>query len=398
MSTKAFGEGQGSTTSASKQEKGNRFQQLLILFSAILAVRLVSMAIIHVVGFDPFGGGQANVHARTAEAIASNGFAFEFDIWQISHRWGLLLAPFWWLPGPSILYAQFAVAVIGSLGILNVYLICEHYHSKQAGYIALLVLALLPTYSFMHAVLQREALLLFGVTTAFVLTFLPNRHLARPWNCVLALGFVSLAGYQRIFNVPIIVVVVTAITLFAFFRSDTVPVRAKLSGFLATTTIGAGLLFVVIQWIVDIRRIPEFFSSIRARRARGRAIYLEDAIPESYLELLAFSWIGAIYFLFAPFPWQIEAVADLAGVFESLVGIGFLLFSLQGARIVAKKAPLAAFTLIFSLVVVSVLYGFGTANYGTAMRHRQAVFWILIVLGSIGLSSKVRFTIGEKSP
>jgi len=363
-----------------------------LVFIISLLIRIFAIFSVQVIGFDPFGGGQAGGHARTAAEIASAGLSYEINFNNTFDRWGLLLSPFWFLPGPSEIYAQIAVAVVGSLAILNVYLICEHYHSKQAGYLAVAPLALLPSYAFMHAVLQREALLLFSVTTAFVLIFLPNRHISYPQNYLLAALCLFIAGYLRRYNIPVIVSVTAVAVLVSLVTSDRYTPRRVLYGISTTVSVSIIALYVAIsRWITDLQEVTTWLATLRARRARGRATYLADIIPANFLELLAFSWIGAVYFLFAPFPWHFEVVDDFAGLIESALGLGFLVFSFAGIKTVGQKAPVAVITLIAALVVYSVLYGYGTANYGTAIRHRQAVFWIILVFGAIGISQRVQF-------
>jgi len=364
----------------------------ILIFLASLLIRLVGIFIVQVMGFDPFGGGQARGHAQTAAEIASAGFSYEINFNNTFDRWGLLLSPFWLLPGPSEIYAQLAIAIVGSLAILNVYLICEHYHSQQAGYLAIAPLSLLPSYLFMHAVLQREALLLFSVTTAFVLIFLPNRYVSSPRNYLLAALCLIIAGYLRRFNIPVILSVGTIVVLVSLTTSGRYTPRRMLYGILTTVSVSfVGLYFAITNWIADLQSATTWLATLRARRARGRATYLTDIIPANFFEFFAFSWIGAFYFLFAPFPWHFEVINDLPGLIESAVGIGFLLFSFAGIKTIGQKAPVAVITLIAALVMYSVLYGYGTANYGTALRHRQTVFWIILVFGAIGISQRTRF-------
>jgi len=374
------------------QISNSRFSQISLVFLLIFLVRLAGIVSVQIIGFDPFGGGQAGGHAQTAAEIASAGFSYEINFTNTFDRWGLLLSPFWLLPGPSEIYAQIAVAAVGSLAILNVYLICEHYHSRQAGYLAVAPLALLPSYAFMHAVLQREALLLFSVTTAFVLIFLPNRYISYPRNYLLAALCLITAGYLRRFNIPVILTVGAIVTVVSVVTSGRYTPRRMFYGIFTTVSMSIiGLYIAITNWITDLQNATEYLATVRARRARGRAVYLPDVIPTNFFEFFAFSWIGAVYFLFAPFPWHFEVINDIPGLIESAIGLGFLLFSFAGIKTVGQKAPVAVITLIATLVVYSVLYGYGTANYGTALRHRQAVFWIILVFGAIGISQRTRF-------
>lgn len=368
---------------------------LLLLFAALLA-RFGGIFLTESLGFNPFAGGQVDGHADRAEEIANNFGQVESDIrWTStagSERWAPFLAIFWLLPGPSQLYAQISIAFVGTVSIYNVFIITRHYHSNQAGLLAAIPLAFFPTYIFMHSVLQREAAILFLLTTAFILIFLPVRYIRTPINYVLGAGCVFLAGHLRLETLPVYIVIIGVVVLTAIISSKIISRTTKFQVGVVMSGVGLATIYLIVaQFISNISEVVDYFANLRARRARGRATYLPEAIPSSFLELIAFSWIGAIYFLFAPFPWHFETTLDIGGLVESIIGIAYALFAVLGVFVLKKRTLLGTLALVSLIILFSVLFGFGTANYGTAVRHRQTVFWAIFILGAIGFSSKVQF-------
>lgn len=366
------------------------------LIVVALAARFGGIFITEVIGVNPFGAGQVHGHTARAEEFAAEFRRLEFDInWTATtaaERWAPILALFWLLPGPSGLYAQVGMALLGTAGVYNVFVIARHYHSEQAGLIAALPLALFPTYVFMHSVIQREATILFLLTTAFILVFLPPRYIRTPINYGLGIGCVLLAGHLRVETLSVYLAIIGLVSVAAIFMSERLSRATKLRVGTTTGVFGVGAVYVVMtRFLVSIGEIVDFFANLRARRARGRATYLPEAIPSSLLELIAFSWIGAIYFLFTPFPWHLESVLDIGGLVELIIGITYALFAILGALVLKERTLLGTLALISLIILFSVLFGFGTANYGTAVRHRQTVFWAIFILGAIGISSKVQF-------
>ena len=368
---------------------------LLVLVGALLA-RFGGIFLTESFGINPFAGGQVDGHASRAEEIANNFRQVESDIrWTStagSERWAPFLAIFWLLPGPSQLYAQISMAVLGTVGVYNAFIITRHYHSDQAGLLAAIPLAFFPTYIFMHSVLQREAVVLFLLTTAFILIFLPARYIRTPMNYILGSGCVFLAGHLRLETLPVYIVIIGVVVLSAIFSSKRISRKIKLQIGAVTGGIGLTAIYLIVsQFLSNISEIVDYFANLRARRARGRATYLPEVIPSSLFELIAFSWIGAIYFLFTPFPWHLESVLDIGGLVELIIGITYALFAILGALVLKERTLLGTLALISLIILFSVLFGFGTANYGTAVRHRQTVFWAIFILGAIGFSSKVQF-------
>ncbi len=368
------------------------FQIVVGIF--ILIPRLIANFSTNYFAFNPFTEGQVGSHERRADEIANMFLTLDFS-WAFTNtfdRWGLLLSPFWLLPGPSDLYAQVAMALVGTFAILNVYLIAEHYHSRQAGVFAIIPLALSPSYFFMHSIIQREAVILFGLTTAFVLVFLPNKRIRSPFNYVLAAGFVMIPAYLRFPNAPVILSVIVVTASVVILQSDLISFQRKVQSVIGVSAAGVVGTVVVIRTLLTDSPV-RYLADLRERRIRGRATYLDEAVPASIPELIGFSWLGSLYFLFAPFPWHVERIDDLVIMLESMVGIGFSIFAILGALVLKERSVPATVALVSGIVLFSVLYGFGTGNYGTGLRHRQTIFWAIFVLGAIGFSSKVKFKI-----
>ena len=297
--------------------------------------------------------------------------------------WGTFLAPFWLLPGPSGFYARLGNALLGALAIYNVYLIARHYYSHTAGVIATLPMLVYPSFVGVQSTLLREAIVLFGLTTAARLLIIPLKQRSRWFSYSLAIFLLHIALLQRPDNAIIVAAAISA----------AVVVYAVKSGYISKYTVGIGVTLSPIAFVLSlpiIRDGVEYLSYTRRVRAGGRAVYLQDVIPQTVLELVAFSWIGAAYFLYAPFPWMIETIPDLLVGIEGILNIVFTVAAIWGVRSFGQKNPYTTVGLVVGLTIAVVLYGVGTVNYGTGMRHRQMFLWIIFLFGGIGISEQVR--------
>lgn len=299
--------------------------------------------------------------------------------------WGTFLAPFWVLPGPSGFYARLGNAFLGAVAVYNVYLIARYYHSHQAGVIAALPVTIYPSIVAVQSTLLREAIILFGITTAARLLMMPPRRNSRRLSYVLAGVVLHISLLQRDDNVFIFVAAIAA----------ALAVQAVKSGYLSRRSVALGTSLSPIAFVLSLPVIRDgigFLARTRELRARGRAVYLPETIPQTVIELIAFSWVGAAYFLYAPFPWMIETIPDLLVGVEGLINIAFTIAAVWGVRSLSQKNMPATVGLLAGLAIAVVLYGVGTVNYGTGMRHRQMFLWVIFLFGGIGLSEHVRFT------
>jgi hypothetical protein len=88
-----------------------------------------------------------------------------------------------------------------------------------------------------------------------------------------------------------------------------------------------------------------------------------------------------IYYLFAPFPWQITSWLDIYALTESLLRFILIIFSLiywykaDGV----KRRTWGLFLIIY--FSMTFLWAMGTVNYGTSIRHHLLTNWIIIITG-----------------
>lgn len=380
----------------------NRLQrQAIYLFSISLITRVVGVGVTTLTNLNPDSQGDAVVFENTAALIArglreGHPYRYVAETIELSQLlfplisadtdtlWGTFLAPFWLLPGPSGFYARLGNALLGAFAIYNVYLIARYYHSHQAGVVATIPLIFYPSVVAIHSTLLREAIILFGITTAARLLVVPSKHRSRILSYIFAGGALHLAVMHRSDNFLIYAVAIAAALTVYAVTSESVSRRA----------IGIGVAVSPVVFVFSLPFVRDgikFLARIRVRRASGRTIYLADVIPQTVLEVTAFSWIGAAYFLYAPFPWMIETLPDLLVGIEGLINIGFTVAAVWGIRSLGQKNAPATVGLLVGLAVAVVLYGLGTVNYGTGMRHRQMFIWVIFMFGGIGITEHVRF-------
>lgn len=376
-------------------------RQSLVVFFATFSLRAVAAGITTVTTLNPDSRGdaigfrhtaiqiadgiqQGNPNLFTSTALEPSQFLVPLTATDTYHMWGSFLAPFWLLPGPSGFYARLGNAVLGAFAVYNVYLIARHYHSHHAGVIAALPMIFYPSIVAVQSTLLREAIVLFGITTAVRLLMLPSRRRSRLLSYALAGIVLHISLLQRDDNIFIFVGAVAA----------ALAVHAVKSGYLSRRSIALAASLSPIVFVLSLPVIQdgiEFLAYTREVRASGRTIYLAEIIPQTVIELIGFSWVGAAYFLYAPFPWMIETIPDLLVGIEGLINIAFTVAAIWGVRSLGQRNMPATVGLLAGLSVAVVLYGVGTVNYGTGMRHRQMFIWVIFLFGGIGISEHVRF-------
>ena len=113
---------------------------------------------------------------------------------------------------------------------------------------------------------------------------------------------------------------------------------------------------------------------------RGNASWPEWTKINSPIEALYKSPLRSMYFIFAPFPWNINKLSHLTGVLDSFLYM-YLVFLIFCNRKVIWRDPSLRFILIL-LVSYVFVFGFGVGNFGTGIRHRSKFIIMFILLAA----------------
>ena len=361
-----------------------------IIFSASLSLRLLLVLVTTLTEVNTYSQSDADGFASQANQIATtvtSGATPSLNLDDIYQLWGTMLSPFWVLPGPSRIYARIGMAILGAVAVYNVYSIARHYYSKAAGTVCIIPMVFYPSFLFVHATVLREVMVLFCLTTATRLLFLPTRY-RRITQYVGAGILLSIASVLREENIPVYLLVISIAIIVKWKPWKRYDILSKIG---ATSGTLIGLVSVYMYG----PRVLDRLMTVRRYRARGRTEYLGTIFPDTILTAVAFSWIGASYFLFSPFPWMLANIMDFVIMLESFGNLLYAIAAVLGVKIMIKKIPSGVAALLTAILVGSVLYGYGTANVGTAVRHRQMVTWAIYLFGGIGITSCIQFKIDD---
>ena len=131
-----------------------------------------------------------------------------------------------------------------------------------------------------------------------------------------------------------------------------------------------------LKYVADYRTKLMFEQSPDARTNYG--IMLDVSPIISFLKSV---WLIYIYYLFAPFPWQITNWLDVYAFAESLLRFILILFSIiSWYRAEGLQRSIWGLLLIIYFSM-TLLWSAGTVNYGTSIRHHILSNWIILIAG-----------------
>ena len=152
--------------------------------------------------------------------------------------------------------------------------------------------------------------------------------------------------------------------------------------------LGGGYGLEKVQRLTD-ESIIEALRGWQVYVARGRAGYLTELQPSNAVDLLLHIPLRLVYFVGAPFPWQISRFRDMWGFVDGIftgVLLTSVLWRLRQQRLKSAKYR----TVVFVVALMMVGFALVTSNYGTAFRHRGKFVPVLVVLYSYGTAIRNR--------
>ena len=113
---------------------------------------------------------------------------------------------------------------------------------------------------------------------------------------------------------------------------------------------------------------------------RGDASWPEWTVATNSNELFYKIPIRSLYFVFAPFPWDITKPQHIFGFFDSLLYMYLVFLILRNIKVIWKNPTLRAILII--LLFYILMYAYGVGNFGTSIRHKSKFTFMFILLAA----------------
>lgn len=127
----------------------------------------------------------------------------------------------------------------------------------------------------------------------------------------------------------------------------------------------------------------------------GSSSYLQNLHFTNPVQIITYAPIKMIYFLFSP------VITDWRGINDFLVFMLDSLFYIISFVIIIKyliKSQIRSdliLNIIFAVLLTTVIFGFGVSNTGAAIRHRNKIFFLFLIIDLYYFSEKHKLAMEE---
>jgi hypothetical protein len=160
-------------------------------------------------------------------------------------------------------------------------------------------------------------------------------------------------------------------------------ISAVAVGFLVVAnSLGGGYGGEVITAVVKgniLEYISQYHGILDKYNARAS---FDVGLDASSWGALMVSWIKVyFYYLFSPFPWQVQNLLDGYAFVEAFTRLLLIVASIYTGIRGNSQYKYYIFQLLFIYFMMTALWSLGTGNYGQAIRHHLLTNWILLLTG-----------------
>lgn len=128
-----------------------------------------------------------------------------------------------------------------------------------------------------------------------------------------------------------------------------------------------------------IEGLQSIYNKANMRTQSGGSNYLQNLYIHNFIDFIKIIPIRSFYFLVSPVPLDWRGMADIFTFFgDSIIFLFFIFYFVVNLKHI-KKDPLL-FILFISIIITVLIFSIGVNNTGTALRHRQKIYCIFVLL------------------
>lgn len=296
-----------------------------------------------------------------------------------------------YLIGPQRIFGQYMNVLIGILTIFVIYkILCLVNINEQVKKIIICIIAFFPNSIIMSAIFLREAIPTFFVSLSLYYFI---RWFSETKMIYMILAFVML-GISSVFHSGVIGIILGYTFTFLFYK------RGKNKFMFSRKTITSFILIIIMfslaftvfgsMIFVKFQKVEEFndIYQVATPNGAGDSAYLTGLQINNLLQLAIYGPIKSIYFLFSPLPLDWRSMIDVISFFtDSILYLGSILYFIKNRKKLGDRKVLAI-SIFVMIIGAAFIFGIGVSNVGTAMRHRQKLIPLFLILFAVTMDGK----------
>lgn len=306
-----------------------------------------------------------------------------------------------YLLGDARLIYQYIMLLIAMAGIRATDRILQLLGiNKNIKYIILVITAIFPYFAMSGVIYTREAVVSSGVAISLLLVILylkETESRSRYVYLFMGIGLLMIVSLFHAAPIALIPGYLIFILLYDFKADRVIISRKSLVLCLSIAILLCAIVFIAfkinpfafekLRGISDVKTIARrFMFDSNLEAGSSYAQYVGDS--DTWGRLILYTPARLFYGMFAPLPWEWRGIADAITFF--LNSLFYMVVYFVAIVDVFRKKYWKNFNKLFFVMLIcsSVMVGWGSVAFGTAIRHRDKFFLLFVILMALELRGK----------
>ena len=365
------------------------YKSLATILYVALCVRLVTIFFGNFLVILPDSWGDATFFELRAWEYSQDGFFgvlsyFPSDKSSLYISW--ILAFFYSLTDRSVIMGQSLSLLFGMGSVLLGSRLAHKIWSEKISIKVGWILALYPTLVLYSCLILREAYVWFFLLVALYGVVCWSKGGGFKTIIITFIGFAGATFFHGgMFVGSFVFLIILTITSFIIILKRFTYLKISINSLVVLGFSIITIIFLLLNSdsipkigsLKNMANIDRLLIEISNRNV-NTAAFPVWTVPKTEFEFIYMSPIRIIYFMFSPFPWDINKTAHLFGLFDGMFHIMLFILFIKNFKSIWSDRTLRIILIILASYLI--VYGLATGNFGTGLRHRTKFIIVSILM------------------
>lgn len=283
--------------------------------------------------------------------------------------------------------AQYLNVVLGVSSIYLLYRILLLLDIDEKSIIkSCLLLSIFPAHLFISSILLRDVLVIFFSTYSLYFFILWSIN-AIKINMLMTYIMLFVATY---FHSGIIFLAIGYTIFFTLWKPRKQQMEFSVGSIMFLSLVTLIGVFIISRPELFLSKFAsleeqDLASRVASDRVEAGSQYLIWVNPTNIFELILYSPLKMLYFMFSPMPWDIRNILDVLTILldsSVFIFLSYMIYKykVKRNRVKIVKNYVVANSLIIGVLFATFAFSWGVIASGTAMRHREKLIILLLTL------------------
>lgn len=339
----------------------------------------------------PIGGGNDGItFMKTAVEYCNGDFSRQYT------RYPYVLYMIFQVTGIDQFAAQYVNIICWGMATLALQKSCKRLEIFGIfRLLAITIMAWLPTSIWITSILYRDTIVMLFLFLSFYLLLCWMQE-KRTWHIVFSVGSIVIAALMHGGSIVMLLPIAVTVFFYSHEKREFVFTKRRILCGIGICAVGIFILMIPTVWDKILNKIPYLSDGLIGglnsflvmkydySEAAG-SNYLTNRYVTGYLDVIIMTIQRVYYQMLSPAPDRWRGLTDVIAFWGSTAPIYLVSMILWVTSLISQRKDAYRFVMFMEIAITVVLYAWANVNAGAALRHREKIAGLVILIGIYSL-------------